>query len=91
MRQAWQSQRKTLPGHTLCEQAEAYSAGPNAWVTGVEEVKARGYDLTARNPYRTSADALPPPLELTSRLLERVRELHDIIEGLHEKLGNGES
>ena len=89
--QAWQSQRKTLPGHTLCEQAEAYSAGPNDWVTAVEEVKARGYDLTDRNPYSTSADALPPPLELTSRLLERVRELHDIIEGLHEKLGNGES
>jgi type I restriction enzyme M protein len=62
----------------------------NAWIVPAEEIKRHGYDLSARNPYREDAADLPKPIELTARLLERVRELHDIIEGLHEKLGNGE-
>ena len=61
-----------------------------AWVVPVEEIKRRGYDLSVRNPHQSGVADLPKPTELTARLLERVRELHDIIEGLHEKAGNGE-
>lgn len=61
-----------------------------AWVVPVEEIKRRGYDLSVRNPHQSGSADLPKPTELTARLLERVRELHDIIEGLHEKAGNGE-
>jgi type I restriction enzyme M protein len=62
----------------------------NAWVVPMEEIKRRGYDLSVRNPHQSGTDDLPRPIELTARLLERVRELHGIIEGLHEKAGNGE-
>lgn len=62
----------------------------NAWIVPMEEIKRRGYDLSVRNPHQSGTDDLPKPIELTSRLLERVRELHDIIQGLHEKAGNGE-
>jgi type I restriction enzyme M protein len=61
-----------------------------AWVVPVEEIKHRGYDLSVRNPHLSGAADFPKPTELTARLLERVRQLHDIIEGLHEKVGNGE-
>ncbi|MBN1454160.1 MAG: SAM-dependent DNA methyltransferase [Anaerolineales bacterium] len=64
--------------------------GQNSWIVPVEEIARRGYDLSVRNPHQTGTEDLPRPIELTSRLLERVRELHDIIAGLHEKLGNGD-
>lgn len=62
----------------------------NTWIVPAEEIKRHGYDLSVRNPYREEATDLPKPIELTARLLERTRELHDIIQGLHDKLGNGE-
>jgi len=63
---------------------------PNWWVISADEVKSRDYDLSARNPYRSTNNDLPHPLELTAGLLERVRELQSIVEGLHETLSNGE-
>lgn len=83
--ETWQAWNKAR-----LEQADLPVLSKNAWLVPVEEIRARGYDLSARNPHRDAAAELPKPIELTSRLLERVRELHDIIEGLHEKLGNGE-
>jgi type I restriction enzyme M protein len=61
----------------------------NSWIVPVEEIKARGYDLTARNPNRVATESLRRPTEITVSLLERIREMHDIVEGLHEQLGNG--
>lgn len=61
-----------------------------AWVVPVEEIKRRGYDLSVRNPHQSGSADLPKPTELTARLLERIRELHDIVEGLHQKAGNGD-
>ncbi len=72
------------------EKGEMPIFSKNAWVVPMEEIKRRGYDLSVRNPYQSGVEDLPKPIELTARLLERVRELHDIIEGLHEKAGNGE-
>jgi type I restriction enzyme M protein len=60
------------------------------WIEKVEDLKARGYDLGARNPNRNGQAELPPPAELTASLLERVRELHSIVANLHEMVGDGD-
>lgn len=54
----------------------------------VEEVKGRGYDLTARNPNCKEAQSLPPPMEILSSLLEREREILGIVEELDGLLSN---
>jgi type I restriction enzyme M protein len=51
-------------------------------------VKARGYDLTARNPNRKETEALPSPVEIVAGLLEREREIIGILEEIEEILGN---
>lgn len=61
-----------------------------AWITPVEAIIERGYDLSARNPMLNERAALPHPAELTARLLERTRELTSILENLHEMVSNGE-
>lgn len=60
-----------------------------SWVVTAEEIKARGYDLTARNPNRREAEELPPPMEIVAGLMEREREILAIIEELDELLSNG--
>lgn len=79
--QAWQAYRRG--------QGQRPQATANSWIVPVDEIKQRGYDLTARNPNRPEAGHLPHPTELTARLLENTRELHSIIENLHEMLSNG--
>jgi type I restriction enzyme M protein len=37
----------------------------------MEEVRARGYDLTACNPNRKETETLPSPMEIVASLLER--------------------
>jgi len=59
------------------------------WIEKIEDLKGRGYDLSARNPNRNDQAELPHPAELTARLLERMRELHSILENLHEMVSNG--
>jgi len=66
------------------------ASGASAWVEAAEDLKARGYDLSARNPLQAEREALPHPAELTARLLERTRELQSILEGLHEMVSNGD-
>jgi type I restriction enzyme M protein len=81
----------------LWAQWDAYRRGrgprPDAtersWIVPVAEIVARGYDLSARNPNRAVGETLRPAVEITAGLLERIRELHDIVEGLHEQLSNG--
>jgi type I restriction enzyme M protein len=62
----------------------------HSWIEPVEAIKEREYDLSARNPNRDESVDLPHPAELTARLLERVRELHDTLESLHELVSDGE-
>lgn len=60
----------------------------NSWVVSVEEIKKRGYDLTARNPNKPEADDLPSPTEVVVSLLEKEWEILSIVEELNEMLGN---
>ena len=86
-------ERAALPPRGRCprrggERGQAASA--DAWVETADDLKARGYDLSARNPVQAVREALPHPAELTARLLERTRELTSILEGLHEMVSNGQ-
>ncbi len=53
----------------------------------MEEIEARGYDLTARNPNRKETETLPSPVEIVAGLLEKEREVLSIVEELSEILG----
>lgn len=59
-----------------------------SWVVPVENIKAQGYDLTARNPNLRHTERLPPPMEIVVLLMEREREILAIIEELDELLSN---
>ena len=60
----------------------------HSWIVSAEEIKERGYDLSAHNPNRAEAEVLPHPAELTATLLERVREMTAIVEDLHAMVGD---
>ena len=60
----------------------------NSWIVPAEEIRERGYDLTARNPKRQEAEALPPPTEILADLLERERQILDIVNELDVFLEN---
>jgi len=62
----------------------------NSWVETLADLRARAYDLSARNPHQNERESLPPPAEITARLLERQREFQSILERLHEMVSNGE-
>lgn len=79
---AWDAYRK---GQGPCEAC----LSERSWIVTAEEIKQRGYDLTARNPNRRDAEALPPPMEIVAGLLEREREILSIVEELDELLSNG--
>ncbi len=61
----------------------------NSWIVPADEIKERGYDLTARNPNRNEAEAYRHPAEITASLLEKERQILSIIEELHEMVGDG--
>jgi type I restriction enzyme M protein len=78
---AWDAYRKGRGPREAC-------LSERSWIVPVEEIKARGYDLTARNPNRKDAEALPSPVEIVAGLLEREREILAIVEELNELLEN---
>lgn len=61
-----------------------------SWIENAEDLVQKEYDLSAKNPYHPEAEKLPLPADLTSRLLERNRELQSILERLHGLVTNGE-
>lgn len=79
--QAWDAYRKGQRPREAC-------LSEHSWIVPVEEVKERGYDLTARNPYRRETETLPSPMDIVADLLEREREILSIVEELDELLGN---
>ncbi|MFZ5826724.1 MAG: type I restriction-modification system subunit M [Bacillota bacterium] len=62
----------------------------NAWLESLESLAAREYDLSAHNPNQPDEALLPHPSVVVADLVERSRELHGILLGLQERLGNGE-
>lgn len=61
----------------------------NTWVERAEDLRARNYDLSARNPHQNDRQDLPPPAEITARMLERLRDLQERLERLHQLVSNG--
>jgi type I restriction enzyme M protein len=61
----------------------------NTWVEQVEDLRARGYDLSARNPHQNDYQTLPHPAEITAGMLERLREVQSALERLHALVTNG--
>lgn len=61
-----------------------------AWLERLEDLAARDYDLSARNPNQDDRITLPHPAEITARLMERTREFQSILEHLHSEISNGE-
>jgi len=60
------------------------------WVERLDDLRARAYDLSARNPNQDERVTLPHPAELTARLLERARDLQETLAALHELVSDGE-
>jgi len=79
---AWDAYRKSQGPREAC-------LSERSWIVPVEEIRARGYDLTARNPNRKETEALPAPMEIVASLLEREREILSIVEELDELLRGG--
>jgi len=61
-----------------------------SWIETVETIAERGYDLSAKNPYRSEEEYLLLPAELITMLLERGCEFHSIVERLHALVVNRE-
>lgn len=59
-----------------------------SWIVPLDEIKAKGYDLTARNPNRPEGERLAPPAEILASIAEREREVLSIVEELGQLLGN---
>ncbi len=60
------------------------------WIETFDEMKNKGFDLSVINPHITSDKAISKPWEITTTLLERLREMTLIIESLNIELGNGD-
>ncbi len=82
--QAWDAYRKGEGPREAC-------LSEHSWIVSAEEIKQRGYDLTARNPNRPEGETLPSPAEIVAGLLEVEREILSIVEELSELLNNGET
>jgi len=82
------------PNDTPVARAAYEAEGPRpsgpytTWIEKVGDLRCRGCDLSAHNPNRNDSIELPHPEELTARMLESVRELHSILENLHEMISN---
>jgi type I restriction enzyme M protein len=54
------------------------------WIESAETIAARGWDLSPRNPARLSGGITASSVELTTEILERVKEASSIAERLHQ-------
>lgn len=78
---AWDAYRRGKGPREAC-------LSEHSWIVTAEEIKKKGYDLTARNPNRPEGEALPSPAEIVAGLLEKEREILSIVEELNALLGN---
>ncbi len=59
---------------------------PNAWVETLDDLRARGYDLSARNPAAAERATLPPPADLLEQIWENQEALRERLLRLRELL-----
>ncbi|NHV98173.1 MAG: N-6 DNA methylase [Thaumarchaeota archaeon] len=61
----------------------------NSWIVSIEEIRERDYDLTARNPNRKQETVYAEPEELVESILEKERQILEILEEFRNILGEG--
>lgn len=83
----WESESNSGKGAASLRPDPPYTT----WIETLDALRARGYDLSARNPNQDDRVTLPHPAEITARLLERQREFQSILEHVHEMVSNGEA
>jgi len=60
----------------------------NSWIVSIEEIRERDYDLTARNPNKKQEMVYIEPEELVESILEKERQILEILEELRSVLGD---
>lgn len=63
----------------------------HSWIETLDDLKARQYDLSARNPNQNTRVELASPAELLARLHENTRILQTSIESLQAKIAKRET
>ena len=59
----------------------------NSWVVGIDEIKERDYDLSARNPNRRRVIEYPEPEEIIASLEEKEKRISELLEEIRSVLG----
>jgi type I restriction enzyme M protein len=59
----------------------------NSWIVPIEEIRERDYDLTARNPNKKQESLYVEPEELVESILEKERQILEILEEFRNILG----
>ena len=62
-----------------------------AWTVSVDDIKANGYDLSARNPHRQTLDEHVPAHKLVSEIKTREERILDLLGELEEMLESDEA
>ncbi|MBN1872896.1 MAG: N-6 DNA methylase, partial [Anaerolineae bacterium] len=92
----WESEapksQNLSPSKGIENPKSANRPGPpyTTWIERLDALRARDYDLSARNPNQDARVTLPHPAEITARLLERQREFQSILEHVHQMVSDGE-
>jgi type I restriction enzyme M protein len=56
----------------------------HTWIESIDAIRARDFDLTARNPTRPAEEEVPSPEEIVAMLIERGREVSSIFDRLQQ-------
>ena len=58
----------------------------NSWIVSIDEIKARGYDLSPKNPNGADVEALLSPEELLGEIAKNQVEIDGVISSLKKIL-----
>jgi type I restriction enzyme M protein len=60
----------------------------NSWIVTIDEIKERDYDLSARNPHKKEEIELKPPEELVNSILEREKQIAEILKDIQKAVSD---
>ena len=80
--EAW---RKYL--ETGDEEWKRKALSENSWFVGIDEIKEKDYDLSARNPNRRQVIEYPAPEEIIASLEEKERKISELLAEIRSVLG----